>query len=338
VYISLKDVAARSGVSFQTASKVLNGRSGVVSAQTRQRILDAARELGYVPNALARGLVSRTSLTVGVLAGDFSDLALSQFVLAAQRAVSAQGHAALIGNVSAKGDVELAVRKLREHRVDGILVMAPTLEDDPQIGRLLRGSLPVVSINHVPGGGIPVVGSDHTVTGTLAAEHLVELGHKRIGVLTGPRRRRVVKSRMLGFRTALQQAGQRLLAKRVVEADWTYAGGYAAMRQLLTTDPSVTAVFAHNDIIAVGALKALQEHGFSVPADCSLVGCDDLPFAGYLVPPLTTVQVPFAETGERAAISLLDLIRGGSIPRRELLPVRLVVRESTAPRPKDGEK
>jgi LacI family transcriptional regulator len=169
VYVSLRDVAARSGVSFQTASKVLNGRSGVVSAQTRERILDAARELGYVPNALARGLVRKTSLTVGVLSGDFSDQALSQFVLAAQRTVSAQGHAALIGNVRASGDVELAVRKLREYRVDGILVMAPTLEDDPRIGRLLRGSLPVVSIHHIPGGGVPVIGSDHTVTGTLAA-------------------------------------------------------------------------------------------------------------------------------------------------------------------------
>jgi LacI family transcriptional regulator len=331
VYISLKDVAARSGVSFQTASKVLNGRSGVVSAQTRERILDAARELGYVPNALARGLVRRSSLTVGVLSGDFSDLALSQFVLAAQRTVSAQGHAALVGNVSASGDVELAVRRLLEHRVDGILVMAPTLEDDPQIGRLLRGSLPVVSINHIPGGGVPVVGSDHTVTGTLAAEHLLRLGHRRLGVLSGPRRRRVVKSRMLGFRAALQKAGHRLPAKRVVEADWTYAGGYAAMHQLLAADPTITAVFAHNDVIAVGALKALQEHGLTVPVDCSLVGCDDLPFAGYLVPPLTTVQVPLRETGERAAMLLLELIRGSSIPRRELLPVRLVVRESTAP-------
>jgi LacI family transcriptional regulator len=252
--------------------------------------------------------------------------------------VSAQGHAALIGNVRASGDVELAVRKLREYRVDGILVMAPTLEDDPRIGRLLRGSLPVVSIHHIPGGGVPVIGSDHTVTGTLAAEHLLELGHRRIGVLSGPRRRRVVKSRMLGFRAALQKAGVRVPAKRVVEADWTYAGGYTAMRQLLTADPTITAVFAHNDIIAVGALKALHEHGLAIPADCSLVGCDDLPFAGYLVPPLTTVHVPFQETGERAAMFLLDLIRGGSIPRRELLPVQLVVRESTAPHPKDGEK
>jgi LacI family transcriptional regulator len=103
------------------------------------------------------------------------------------------------------------------------------------------------------------------------------------------------------------------------------------MRQLLAQDAGITAVFAHNDVIAVGALKALQEHGLAVPADCSLIGCDDLAFAGYLVPPLTTIQVPFQETGERAATFLLDLIRGGSIPRRELLPVRLVVRESTAP-------
>jgi LacI family transcriptional regulator len=333
VYVSLRDVAARAGVSFQTASKVLNGQQGVVSAETRERILAAASELGYVPNALARGLVRRSSVTVGVLADDSSDLAIAQFVLAAQRALAGRGHAALISSVHAEDDAELAVRKLIEHRVDGILVAAPSLEESEKLGMSLRGTLPAVSIHHVHGGGIPVVGSDHAATGSLAARHLLGMGHRRIGTVTGPRRRRVVRSRMSGFRAALQDAGHRVAARRTIEADWTHAGGYEALHRLLDAAPELTAVFVHTDVMAIGALKALQERGVRVPDDCSLVGCDDLSFAAYLIPALTTVRVPFLETGERAATLLLDRIRGQPTQRRELLPVELVVRASTAPPP-----
>ena len=331
MYVSLRDVAARSGVSFQTASKVLNGRSGVVSPSTRERILRAAAELGYVPNAMARGLVRQASVTVGVVADDFSDLAVSQFVLAAQRAAASRGHAALISSVHATIDAELAVRKLLEYRVDGILVAAPTLEDDPGLGAALSGPLPVVSINRIHGVAVPTVGSDHAVTGTLAADHLLGLGHRNIGTVTGPRARQVVGRRMRGFRAALKAGGEPLSERRVVEADWTYDGGWAATHRLLDADPTVTAVFVHNDVMAMGALKALHERGLRLPADCSVVGCDDLSFAGYLVPPLTTVRIPFQETGERAAALLVDRIGGKTIPTRNLLPVELIVRESTSP-------
>lgn len=329
MYVSLKDVAARSGVSFQTASKVLNGRSGVVSPSTRERILQAANELGYVPNAMARGLVRQASVTIGVLADDFSDLALSQFVLAAQRAAAGRGHGALISSVHANIDAELAVRKLLEYRVDGILVAAPSLEDEPRLGAALRGRLPAVSINRIHGGGVPMIGSDHAVTGTLAAEHLLGLGHRRIGAVTGPRGRQVVRRRTRGFREALRAAGQPLPERRIAEADWTSDGGWAATHRLLDADPTITAVFVHSDVMAMGALKALHERGLRLPADCSVVSCDDLSFAPYLVPPLTTVRVPFQETGERAATLLLDRIGGKEIPDRELLPVELVIREST---------
>jgi LacI family transcriptional regulator len=333
VYVSLRDVAAHAGVSFQTASKVLNGRQGVVCAGTRERILAAASDLRYVPNALARGLVQRSSVTVGVLADDYSDLAVSQFVLAAQRAVAGLRHAALIANVHAGQGPELAMRKLLEHRVDGILVAAPSLEENRYLGRTLRGPLPAVSINHVHGGGVPVVGSDHTTTGTLAAQHLLALGHRRIGTVTGPRQRRVVQSRMRGFRATLHEAGQQLPTRRVVEADWTHAGGYRAVHRLRAAAPEITAVFVQSDTMAVGALKALHEQGVRVPEDCSVVGCDDLSFAPYLVPALTTVRIPFQQTGERAAALLLDHIQGQLVTRRELLPVELIVRASTAPPP-----
>lgn len=331
MYVSLRDVAARSGVSFQTASKVLNGHSGVVSERTRERILRAAAELGYVPNAMARGLVRKASVTVGVVADDFADLAVSQFVLAAQRAAASRGHAALISSVHANIDAEQAVRTLLEYRVDGILVAAPSLEDDPGLGAVVRSRLPVVSFNRIHGAEVPVIGSDHAVTGRLAAEHLLALGHRRIGTITGTLTRQVVRARMRGFQAALTTAGAPLPDDRIAEGDWTYEGGWAATHRLLDADPTVTAIFVHNDTMAVGVLKALHDRGLRLPADCSVVGCDDLSFAGYLVPPLTTVRIPFQETGERAAALLVDRLGGKEIPARNLLPVELVVRESTCP-------
>lgn len=331
MYVSLKDVAARSGVSFQTASKVLNGRPGVVSPATRERITAVARDLGYVPNALARGLVQQTSLTIGILVDEIADPALSQFVMAAQRAAGAEGHAALIASAQPGGDPALAVRKLREHRVGGIIVVAPSLEEDDRLGEALRRSPPVVSLNHVHGGGVPAVGSDHAGTGALAAQHLISLGHRRIAAITGLRGRRVAQSRHRGFRTALLAAGVRLPTSLVVSADWTSGGGYLAANRLLEVDPSITAFFVHNDVMAVGVLRALHEHGLRVPQDCSVVSCDDLPVASYVIPSLTSVHVPFHETGDRAARLLLQLIRGEATPRQVLLPTHLVVRQSTAP-------
>jgi LacI family transcriptional regulator len=141
----------------------------------------------------------------------------------------------------------------------------------------------------------------------------------------------VVRARTKGFRAALKEAGESLPERRVVAGDWTYDGGWSATHRLLDADPSVTAMFVHNDTMAVCAFKALHERGLRLPADCSVVGCDDLSFAGYLVPPLTTVRIPFQETGEQAAALLVDRIGGKEIPIRNLLPVELIIRESTSP-------
>ena len=331
MYVSLKDVAERAGVSFQTASKVLNGNSGVVSPATRERILAAARDLGYVPNALARGLVRRDSLTVGILADDFSDASLARFVVAAQRTIERQGHAALVATTTQGSDRPL--RRLQEYRVNGVLVIAPSVEEDDGVGEYLRGPIPAVTLNHIPGGGVPAVGSDHRRTGVLAAEHLLALGHRLIGTITGPTARRVVVSRLRGFREALLAADVDLPERRVRATEWDARSAAEATHELLDADPFVTAIFAHNDDMAFGVLAALRVRGVPVPEKCSVVGCDDLPLAEFAAPPLTTVRVPFDETGARAAELLLARIRGEHTPPRDLLPVQLVVRSSTAPPP-----
>jgi LacI family transcriptional regulator len=335
VSVSLKDVATRASVSFQTASKVLNGRDGVVSPATRERIEAAARDLGYVPNALARGLVGQASFVVGVLAEDPADPALAQFVVAAQRATAHAGHVTLMVTHQVGGDPAADVRKLREHRVGGILVVAPMLEDDSRLGQSLRTSVragvPAISLNHIHGGGVPLVGSDHELTGALAARHLLSLGHKQIGTVTGARTRRVTVSRHRGFRRTLRAAGVPLSHSRVVEANWSPQSGYEAGRRLLRAEPDLTAVFVHTDRMAVGVLRGLEAETRRVPDDCSVMGCDDDDLASHVTPPLSTVHIPFQETGERAADLLLMLMRGEAVPHRELLPVHVVTRSSTGP-------
>ncbi|MBO0782944.1 MAG: LacI family DNA-binding transcriptional regulator, partial [Ktedonobacteraceae bacterium] len=252
-HVSIKDIAAKAGVSFQTVSKVLKGR-GSVSPETRAWILEVAEELGYVPNALARGLISQRTSTIGLVASDFTDFVLAQFVVGAEQEARRQGQCVVIGTIDQQGtDLERYIRVLMERRVDGILLAAPQLEQDERVGKLLHGQIPVVSIHHVPAEGISVVGSHQSQIGFLATQHLLELGHRRIGTIIGPRERRVTQSRLRGYQRALEAAGVIDDASDLVEeGDWQVEGGYAAALRLLKRVPDITAIFAQNDTMAVG--------------------------------------------------------------------------------------
>src|ERR1700689_1023000 len=185
-YVSIKEVAARAGVSFQTAGKVLNGGDVRVSAETAERILAAAEELGYRPNTIARSLVQRTSATIGLVASDATDIAVAQASVAAEQAARRHGHSVLVGHLAVGGaDGADIVRTLIERRGDGLLVAAPEVEENTAVAELLRKYVPAVSLQAVPGGGVPVVGSNHRDTGRLATEHLIALGHTHIGTVTG---------------------------------------------------------------------------------------------------------------------------------------------------------
>ncbi len=323
-------MASRAGVSFQTVSKVLGGK-GTVAPETEERILKAAKELGYVPNALARSLVTQKTRTIGLVASDLSDTVLAQFVVGAEREARRQGHSTLIGSVGRDdADIERCLRLLLERRVDGILTAAPRLENNPWVGEMLRGSVPTVSIHHISGGGISLVGSDHTRTGYLATRHLLDLGHRRIATIKGTEHRQVTLSRHKGYRQALKEAGVPYDEVLVEAGDWEAEGGYLGTRRLLDRAHDITAIFAQSDTMALGALHALYDLGLRVPEDCAVVGCDDIPMAAHTIPPLTTVHIPFYETGETAAKLLIETIAGKvDGMRRELLPVHLVPRASS---------
>jgi len=326
----LRDVASASGVSFQTAGKVLNGK-GTVAPETRERILEAARELGYVPNALARSLVTQKTLTLGIVASDIGDAQLARFVVGAEREARRRGHGVLMGSIDQEGtDAERYLRMLLERRVDGILTAAPQMEHDGRVGELLRSSVPTVSIHRISGGGISLVGSDQAQTAVLATRHLLEMGHARIATITGSDRRQVTSSRLNGYRRALEAAGVAHDPALVENGHWDADGAYEATLRLLERAPDITAVYAQNDVMALGVLSALHERGLEVPRDCSVVGCDDIPMAAHTIPPLTTVRIPFHETGETAVRLLLDIIAGREREkRRVLLPVHLVPRRSS---------
>ena len=336
-YVSVKEIAAKAGVSFQTASKVLNGGNVRVSAETAARIMAVAEKLGYRPNTVARSLVQQTTATIGLITGDLTDGALSQFAVAAEQMARRHQHAVLIGNLAEQDEDGASVlQMLIDRRVDGVIAAAPQLEGDPAVADLLRRYVPAVSLHHVPGGGVPVVGSNHREGARMATGALLGLGHTRIGTITGPFRRHVVRSRLHGYEDALREAGIEPGEDLAVEADWTPGTAAAATRLLLQRDPEMSAIFVHSDTMAIGVLSALAAAGRRIPADVAVVSCDDMPFAAYLTPSLTSLRVPFAQTGERAVELLLSSIAGQDPPAEPvLLPVELIIRDSSGQPPRE---
>ncbi|MDP9363569.1 MAG: substrate-binding domain-containing protein, partial [Chloroflexota bacterium] len=225
------------------------------------------------------------------------------------------------------------LRELSARRVDGVVLVAPKLEHDPRVGEVLRGSLPAVSTHHVAGGGVPIVRPDDERAAYLATRHLLALGHRRVGTITGDAARRVSQVRVDGYRRALAEAGVAFDPNLIEEGDWEPDGGCQAAHRLLDRVPDLSAVFVQNDPMAVGVLAALHDRGRRVPQECAVVGCDDLTLSGRTIPPLSTVHIPFFETGEAAARLLLGMIADGSArrsppPEPPPMPVHLVYRAS----------
>ena len=329
-HVSVKDVAARAGVSFQTTSKVLNG-GGSVSEVTRARILQVASDLGYVPNLQARSLVMQRTRTVGLVTGDLGDHNLGRFIDGAEQEARRQGYGVLMTGIEPEGSgTEYALPALMERRVDGILIAAPQMEEDHAVAHVLDRTLPVVSLHHVPGAGVSTVGSDDEMIGHLATQHLIGKGHRVIATVIGTAGREATQSRLRGYRHALEDARLTFDEVLVEAADGDIGAARLATLELLQRQPLITAIFAQSDTMAIGVLSALHEREKGVPRDCAVIGCDDIEMAAYTVPPLTTIHVPFFEIGAQAMRLLIETVSTGSLtPRRVLLPVQLVVREST---------
>jgi LacI family transcriptional regulator len=331
--VTREDVAARAGVSTAVVSYVLNNGPRPVAPETRARVEAAIEELGYYPNELARGLRMQQTCTVGLIIPNLNNPAYAQIATSLKSVCLEHGYLVLLCNTGRDQMLEKRfVQMLRAKQVDGVVII-PSHDPQEAVGLLAEAHIPSVVLEHdLPGSHCIVV--DDLVGGRLATQHLLDLGHRRIGFIRYTAFTTISGLRLDGYRQSLAAAGIEVDPALLIECDDSYAAGCEAMDRLLTVADPPTAVFTHNDVLALGAMHAVQRRGLAIPDDISIVGYDDTASSAYFNPPLTTVRLPTDEIGREAAIMILDLAQRERdlLPpqRTTTLPVQLIVRGSTA--------
>jgi DNA-binding LacI/PurR family transcriptional regulator len=325
----MADVARLAGVSGQTVSRVANERHNV-DAATRDRVQAAMRELGYRPNSAARALRNGQFRSIGVIVFELSSFGTTRTLDAVAAAATISGYSINLLPVLDVNQraVTNAFSRLGEQAVDGVIILieAHTLDE---AGVLLPEGLPVVVIDSSAHYDYPIVDSNQAQGARLATEHLLDLGHRTVWHLGGPPTSFSADRRRRSWELTLTQRGCEV--PPVLDGDWTSGSGYVAGRHL-AANPEVTAVFAANDQMALGLLRALHERGRAVPDDVSVVGFDDAPQSAYYWPSLTTVAQDFSELGRRALSVALAAVRGEADADVPLIEPTLLVRGSSGPR------
>ncbi|MER5754121.1 LacI family DNA-binding transcriptional regulator [Streptomyces sp. NPDC002088] len=328
----MDDVARLAGVSKQTVSRVLNDHPAV-RAETREVVRTAMRTLGYRPSRSARSLASGRTRMLGAISFDAARYGPASTLTAINTAAQEAGYlvSAIALDTADRDTVVRAVDRLSAEGADGVLAIAP----QTWVGRALAEAhldTPLVVLENDLGDGTPLVTSDSETGARTATEHLLRLGHRTVQHVAGPAGWTSADRRLASWREALHAAGASVPEPLV--GDWSADSGYELGRRLAER-PDATAVFASNDQMALGVLRAFHEAGRRVPDDVSVVGYDDIPEAAHLLPPLTTVRTDFAEIGTRSLRLLLARIDGpADEPRVDpVVPVELVVRRSTGPGP-----
>lgn len=330
--VVMADVARLAGVSHQTVSRVLNG-SPRVRPDTRERVLRAVTQLGYRRNAMARGLVSRRSRVLGVVSFDTILFGPASTLLGIERAARSADYGVSIVTLERvdRAGVLHATNVLADQGVDGVIIIAPQASAAAALHHLPCG-LPAVAVQAGQDSALPSVAVDQVAGARLAVRHLLDLGHETVWHIAGPNDWLEARDRVEGWRQTLEEAGAPV--PPVMVGDWSARSGYLA-GLTLSEITGVTAVFAANDQMALGLLRALHERGVRVPEDISVVGFDDIPEAEYLLPPLTTIRQDFDEVGRRSMALLLGLLETDIGADATLAPQTvspsLVLRHSTAP-------
>lgn len=304
--VTIRDVAARAGVSRQTISRVING-SKMVNPETSARVQAVIAELGYQPHAIARSMARGRTQTLACIAPNLLDYTFASVINGAEAAVRAQGY--FLMSTSAP-DVETFASLVADLTgggyVDGLLVINPFADERH---RYLPTNTPTVLIGARPRAeAADSVALDDVAAGRMATEHLLALGHRTIAMVTGPHVEDCTQDRQAGYCMALEAAGLPLLPELIVEGDWTPQSGYDGLWTLFSRQQSFTALFAQNDLMAIGALRAAHDCGRKVPNELSVIGVDDIPLAAHVEPPLTTLRQDFAALGCEAVRLLFDVI------------------------------
>ena len=329
---TIREVAKVAGVSYATVSHVLNN-TRFVSQETRDRVMAAIDELDYRPNALARSLRSGKTDTIGLILPDSSNPFFAEIGRSIEDAAFELGYNVFLCNTD--GNVhreQLYVDLLSKKQVDGIIFVAAGDQVD-SLNALLNDEMPVVLVDRdLPNIEVDAVLTDNRQGGYLATRHLIELGHRRIACITGPSSITSGAERVTGYRQALEEEGIPYDKSLVLGGNYQPDAGLRATSILLELDSPPTAIFALNDLMAVGALHAAARAGRRVPEDVAIIGYDDTELASFMNPPLSTIAQPKNEIGLQAANILARRITNKSFPTyRIILPPELVVRESTSP-------
>lgn len=327
---TIRDVAKRAGVAPITVSRVLNN-SGYASDETRERVLSAAMELNYVPNMLARSFRSKRTDTIALVLTDITNPFWTTVARGAEDAANAAGYTVIFCNTDEQESKQTQyLSMLVRRRIDGVMLV-PARTSTDAVETLQQHNVAVVVLDRrVPGAQVDVVRSESTQAARLLTEHLIAHGHRRIGMLSGPAELSVVEERVDGYRQALSAANIEVDSELIVQGKFSIESGHQMTMALLHLQPPPTALFASNNFIALGALKALSEQGYEVPADMSIVCFDDLPVTHTITPFFTVMAQRAYELGKTAAERLIDQLETeGNLPPKEIvLPTDLIQRES----------
>lgn len=330
--LTIREIAQQAGVSTATVSRVINSPDRV-SDKTRMVVQQVIAEHHYVSHGMAMSLASNRSSTLGLIIPTITNSIYASSTQAIQQVAQRSGYTVLLGvSEFSPSEEERLIRRLLERRVDGLILTGEERSKD--LYRLIESNgVPyLVTWKLTKGPARPSVSFDNYGAGCLAMEHLIQLGHRRIGLICG--RSDVndrARERRRAYEDALKGLGVPLDNALIYERDFEFIEGRAAMHRMLADQEPPTAVFCANDIQAIGALVECQDSELDVPEDISIIGFDDLPIAQYTHPQLTTIRVPAKRMGHIAATRLIGFIRGAETPVTERLPVELIIRESTGP-------
>ena len=336
----LKEIADALNLSVTTVSRALAGYPDV-SEKTRQRVVQTAREMGYVPNVAARHLQRQKANAIGFIIPTFgprfSDPFFSELIAGIGNEAGRRGYDLLISTVP-PGPRELETYRLQTYsgRVDGLVIVRTRL-NDPRIAFLSENDFPFVSFGSCNQPmDFPFVDVDGEYGTRLAVEHLIELGHTRIAYLTGPRDLSFSVMRLRGFVEAIEQHGVPVREEWILEGGLTEGDGHSLAMQLLAMQPHPTAVIAANDLMAIGVMGAVQEKGLEVGKDVSVIGFDDISLAAYSHPPLTTIHQPIYSIGTKVTSMLIQILEGNPPEEKQIwIKPHLVIRKSTGKAPRN---
>ena len=328
--ITMKDIAAKLGVSESTVSRAINNKPGV-GEDTKQKILNLARRYNYQPNLLARNLARQESNMIGLILPDISSLFYSEVTRAIQDIATKHGYQVMVCNTDSDEKRESAyIEWLQGNKIAGIIFLGNGLANNKIINLGLSG-YPIVLANRlVEEVMLPSVIIDNNTGAFEATKHLLERGHKRIALINGPKDNLTAQNRFRGYREALKEYNLDYDPKLIINKDWSRECGYQGFLELLNLEEPPTAIFAANDLISVGVIEAIKMGGYLIPEEIAVVGFEDTIVTSIIEPPLTTVAQPMYELGSNSAKKLFSLIEDEDIEENiEILTSKLIVRKST---------